>query len=640
MNELPAWLNAWLDWIQINPGWSLLLLALAAGIEGLFIIGIFIPGSVLMFAAGMLAANHVLNPVAALTSAGLGAFIGDACSFAIGRAYRNDLSRLTGRWQFLPRAEHFFRKRGGMSVILGRLIGPLRPFVPAVAGAADYPWVRYLPMACIASTLWVFAYSLPGMAVGATLSIFADIFGRLSLLLGVLLITLFLIYRVLAALASWAQYYAEPTLLRLIDWSHRHRRLGRLGPALADRDQPETPILLVSLLGLVLLGCLLELALRGGLQEPTIAAWNLALLDQFASFRSPLIDSLAQHIRWLTEPPMIAAMTAASTITFVAAGHRREGAHLLAGAVGGGLLFYILSFATTPPPEFLPSHRPLLNAFTELGAGACFSFSLAGLIATHKSRPVRLAVYWTLATITVLGALASLIQGEILPDRGLLLLILAGLWSGLVTLGFRRHQRRPQVIRWLPLSVALAACLAVIPPPPALTQHTPPNPDLLRSRPDRLNLFWQGEPEAILLARGWQRSSPLSIRDVTLWFSDVPLSELPAVPVLLNGHRPDQSWRRGAEIIRLWRQDTAPSPSHQARWVGHYGQLRAAAVMGQVRLPLTKLASWRGKDSARARLAGIPQHYLSEQDLLILSSDAQPCQAIVACEPSGGGNPQ
>lgn len=640
MNELPAWLNAWLGWIELNPGWSLLLLALASGVEGLFVIGIFIPGSVLMFAAGVLAANNVLNPAATLICAGLGAAVGDACSFAIGRAYRDELPRLTGKWQLLPRAETFFRKRGGMSIILGRLIGPLRPFVPAVAGAAHYPWSRYIPMVCFASALWVFAYALPGMAVGATLSIFADIFGRLSLLLGVLLVTLFVVYRVLAALASWAQYYAEPTLLSLIDWSHRHRRLGRLGPALADRDQPETPILLVCLFGLILIGLAIEFTLRGGVHEPHIAAWNLALLDQFASFRSPLIDSIAQRIRWLTEPPMVAAMTAAGTVAFVAAGQRREGAHLLAGAIGGVLLFYLLSLLTTAPPEFLPNHRPLLNAFTELGASASFSFTLAGLVATQKSRPVRLAVYWTLATLSILAALASLIQGEILPDRGLTLLALAGLWSGLITLGFRRHQHQPQAIRWLPLSIALAACIVLVPSPPALHEHTPPNPDLLRSRPDRLNLFWLGDPEHILENQAWIRADNWSFSDLPLWFSERPLAELPAAPVLLNGHRPDQVWRRGTEILRLWEQATDPQIPTQKRWVGHYGELHAVELLGQAQLPLTTLASWRGTGDARNRLKGISQHYLHEQDLLILNATEGDCEPPGSCDSSAIFKPQ
>ncbi len=621
MNELPAWLTAWLGWIELHPGWSLLLLAIAAGVEGLFIIGIFIPGSVLMFAAGVLVANDILHPVATLVCAGLGAAIGDACSFAIGRAYSKDLPRLTGRWQVLPRAEMFFRRRGGLSIILGRMIGPLRPFVPAVAGAAGYPWSRYIPMVILASTLWVLAYALPGMVVGATLQVLAEILGRLSLLVGALILILFVIYRVLAVLLTWGQLYAENTLLRMIDWSHRHRRLGRLGPALADRDQPETPVLAVSLLGLILLGGLLELTLRACGGTDGIAAWNLALLDQFASFRSPIIDGAAHTLRWLTEPFMIICMTVAGTLSYWVAGQQRESAHLLAGMIGATLLFFVLDQVATPPPAFLPSYQARTGAITELGAGASLSFILAGLLATRKRRGMRMAVYWGLTALTSIAAIATLILGEVLPDRGLTLLAIAGLWASLITLGYRRHQRQPRQVPWLPLPIALSACLILVPAPAPPPTSPAPNPDLLQSRRDRLNLYWEGEPAPVLQAKGWRAVDNWHWEHLPAWLSARPLDELAAVPVLLNGHRPTQVWRNGDEILRLWRQDAHQEQPEVPLWIGHYGQLREFRLFGLLRLPLTDLARWT-EEAAAPALAGIPQRYLPTQQLLFVSTSS------------------
>lgn len=620
MSELPTWLTAWLGWIELHPGWSLLLLAIASGVEGLFVIGIFIPGSVLMFAAGVLAANNILNPIATLVCAGFGAAIGDACSFAIGRAYRRDLPRLTGKWQVLPRAEAFFLRRGGISIILGRMIGPLRPFVPAVAGAAGYPWVHYIPMAIIASTLWVLAYALPGMVVGATLQVLSEILGRLSLLAGALALVLFIIYRVLAALLTWGQLYAEPTLLRMIDWSHRHRRLGRLGPALADRDQPETPVLVVSLLGLVLLGSIIELALRAYGGSTGIAGWNLTLLDQFAGFRSPLIDGIARALRWLTEPFMVVAMTVAGTLSYLVGGQRREGGHLIAGVIGAALLFFLLDQVVTQPPEMLPHHEASIGAITELGTGASLSFILAGLLATQKRRGLRMAVYWGLTALTSVAAISALILGEVLPDRGLALLAIAGLWASLITLGFRRHQHRPKAVPWLPLAIALSACLVLVPPPAPPPLSAPPNPDLLRSRPDRLNLYWQGEPAAALRDNGWELVENWDWTYLPTWFSDQPLSELDAAPVLLNGHRPDQVWRRGREILRLWQQQADSDRPDIPLWIGHYGHLKQITLFGLLRLPLTELAHWRHDSPAATGLTGIPQRYLRKQDLLFINT--------------------
>lgn len=595
MTELPGWLTAWLGWIEAHPGWSLLLLALASGIEGLFLVGLLIPGSVLMFAAGVLAATGVLHPVAALASATMGAFAGDALSYSIGRTWRSDLPRLTGNWNVLPRAESFFRQHGGVSILLGRLIGPLRPFVPAVAGAAGYPVFRYLLMAALSCSLWALAYGMPGMLVGATMQVLAEVLGRISLLLGAFLLTLYLIYRALVGLIGAGQLYAEPILLRLIDWSHRHRRLGRLGPALADRDQPESPVLLVCLLILLIVGLVVETILRGFSGDTGIASWNLTVLDQFASLRGGTLDIGLAWLRSMTDAVMLMAMTGAAAMSFYVARRHREAAHLLAGMAGSVVLFASLETWVREPPALLPMYYARFGPFTELGTAACLGFLLAGLLATHRSRSVRLALYWSQATLTIIAGITTLLLGEILPDRGLLLLALAILWSSLVTLGFRRHQRRPQPGAVIPVLVALITCVILLPPNRSLPQTPSRSEDLVMTRPDRINLSWTGDPSTVLSANGWVTVKGWEWAHLRSWLSDDELAAQPAVPVLLNGTPPTQVWQRGEQIIRLWpstRNNLSEHPPHP-EFVGHFGLIRETIILGVLHLPLTKIANWR-----------------------------------------------
>ena len=601
MSELPTWLEGWLDWIALHPGWSLVLLALAAGIEGLFLIGLFIPGSVLMFAAGVLAANGYLAPWAAIASAALGAAIGDGCSYLLGRTYREDMPRWTARWQLLPHAEAFFRRRGGLGLILGRLIGPLRPFVPAVAGAAGYPPKHFVPMICLACLIWAVAYALPGMALGATLALLAEVLGRLSILLGLLVLGLYVFWRLISALLALGQVFAEPLLLRMIDWSHRHRRLGRLGPALADRDQPETPVLLACLGLALLLGLGGELLLRAG--PGVIAGWNLALLDQLAGFRGPWVDQLGQILRSWGDPALVVALTVGSCLSFVLSGRPRESAHLLAGALGSGLLGSGLAWISPLPPSALSAVGTHWTQGAALGAAAGLAIVLAGILATHRGRRPRLAIYWSLGAVFSLVLLATLIQGVVLPDRALLLLLLTLLWASCLILGYRRHTaRRTGPAPGWPHVVSITLCCLLIPLPTAPEASPQNTEDLLVRRPDRLNLLWTGAPEADLQALGWERQSDWRWTHLRAWLGQAPLHELPAAPVLLNGARPTQVWRREQEILRLWAQPGTESEA-SPQWVGQHGRLYEVRLLGQARLPLTRRSQWARTPPSETGLA-------------------------------------
>ena len=78
-----------------------------------------------------------------------GAAAGDSVSYALGRRYG---PRLAHRWAFTRRhvepallgAEQRFERHGGAAVAGARWVGAFRAVVPAVAGAAEMPFGRFL----------------------------------------------------------------------------------------------------------------------------------------------------------------------------------------------------------------------------------------------------------------------------------------------------------------------------------------------------------------------------------------------------------------------------------------------------------------------------------------------------------------
>ena len=182
---MTSWLDPFLQWIAHHPHGAGLAVFAVAATEGLLVLGLLVPGVLLMFGVGALVANGTMSLASTLAWAAGGAFCGDALSFLLGRHYRGHLQE---RWPFsrypaiLGRGGEFFHRHGGKSVILGRFVGPMRPIVPAVAGAAGMPPARFAAFDMLAAALWSPAYILPGVVFGASLGLAAKIASRLVVL--------------------------------------------------------------------------------------------------------------------------------------------------------------------------------------------------------------------------------------------------------------------------------------------------------------------------------------------------------------------------------------------------------------------------------------------------------------------------
>lgn len=151
--------------IERHAFWAGPLLGLITFGESMVIIGAFFPATALMLIAGGLAAAGVLHPAAVLFWCVLGAIAGDAVSYWLGRrvgprAWRHPVMRR--RRAALVRARLFFRRYGTASIFLCRFMGPVRAFVPLIAGITAMKQSRF-QLANIGSALvWVPVMLAPG----------------------------------------------------------------------------------------------------------------------------------------------------------------------------------------------------------------------------------------------------------------------------------------------------------------------------------------------------------------------------------------------------------------------------------------------------------------------------------------------
>lgn len=120
----------------------------------------FLPGDSLLFAVGALAAVDTSGTLSApwvIVLLGAAAVLGNIVNYSIGRAIGPPAFSGRYRWlrvEYLKRTEEFFRRHGGMAILLSRFMPIIRTCAPFVAGIARMPYARFLA--------YNFAGALPG----------------------------------------------------------------------------------------------------------------------------------------------------------------------------------------------------------------------------------------------------------------------------------------------------------------------------------------------------------------------------------------------------------------------------------------------------------------------------------------------
>lgn len=168
--KMETWLQQILMSVIHNPSYYFLIAAIACG-EGIAFIGLVIPGSVLCISIGVLAANGHGNFWLSCFAAGMGSIIGDLLSYLIGsRGGHHLINRLHSprTLKLIRRAELFFAAHGGKSLLLARFFGPLRGFVPFIAGALRTSPRDILLYSVCGGMIWGVSYPALGYYGGLT----------------------------------------------------------------------------------------------------------------------------------------------------------------------------------------------------------------------------------------------------------------------------------------------------------------------------------------------------------------------------------------------------------------------------------------------------------------------------------------
>ena len=159
------------DVTQLIESGGLLLIAGIIFAESGLLAGFFLPGDTLLFTAGFFAAQGKLPLGWLIFVVIVAAIAGYAVGYHIGHRYGKRLFHkkdgIIFRQEYLARAEVFYEKHGGKTVMLSRFVPIVRTFAPIVAGIGDMSIHRFTLFNISGAVVWAGSVILLGNWLGS-----------------------------------------------------------------------------------------------------------------------------------------------------------------------------------------------------------------------------------------------------------------------------------------------------------------------------------------------------------------------------------------------------------------------------------------------------------------------------------------
>ncbi|MGC4032544.1 MAG: VTT domain-containing protein [Tepidisphaeraceae bacterium] len=238
--------EAWRDMIAYigTPSLYAVLFAIIFLETGVVILP-FLPGDSLLFAIGAMSARDIgLHFWAIFGLLWVAAVIGDAVNYSIGKtlgpavfnratdAPAKFTDKLLNR-KHLEKAQAFYVKYGGKTIILARFVPVVRTFAPFVAGVGKMSYPRFFMFNVVGGLLWV------GLCMGA-----GRLFGRFEFVQKrfELVVIAIIVISILPMVVEFWRKKRRKTRRRPHPRSHHHRRTRRPRVSLHVGATPASPV--------------------------------------------------------------------------------------------------------------------------------------------------------------------------------------------------------------------------------------------------------------------------------------------------------------------------------------------------------------------------------------------------------------
>lgn len=164
LRDLPA-LVQWAGYV----GLTIIIFA-----ETGLLVGFFLPGDSLLVTAGLLAADPAfgLNVWLLGLILTVAAIVGDTVGYHVGKATGPRIftreNSLFFHKDHLLKAQAFYEKHGGKTIIIARFMPIVRTFAPVVAGVGQMRYASFLAYNVVGGVLWIWSMLITGYVLAKT----------------------------------------------------------------------------------------------------------------------------------------------------------------------------------------------------------------------------------------------------------------------------------------------------------------------------------------------------------------------------------------------------------------------------------------------------------------------------------------
>jgi membrane-associated protein len=165
-------------------------------------IGVPLPVSFVLVAAGSFAKQGEMKVVPVLIVASAAAILGDHIGYGLsrwgGQRLIDRITRKIGGADKVKKAESLFKRFGGLGVFLSRwLVTELGPWINVASGISGYPWGHFVVWDVLGEVLWVALYVLLGYVFSDRVQYLAEILGNLAWVILGIIVALILGWKVM-----------------------------------------------------------------------------------------------------------------------------------------------------------------------------------------------------------------------------------------------------------------------------------------------------------------------------------------------------------------------------------------------------------------------------------------------------------
>ena len=130
----------------------------------------FLPGDSLLFATGALAARGVLDLPTLIIILCVASIVGNTVNYQIGCFLRNKVAKRENiifiKQEYIDRANLFFKKNGGKTLLIARFVPVIRCVAPFVAGVGAMQYSKFIYYNVVGGIAWVSSLLLGGYFFG------------------------------------------------------------------------------------------------------------------------------------------------------------------------------------------------------------------------------------------------------------------------------------------------------------------------------------------------------------------------------------------------------------------------------------------------------------------------------------------